>query len=58
MIRVDYAYRANRAPFCWRRAAFTVAGKFWSLYTVACVLAVLVMYSWCVTRPFSAGCLP
>lgn len=57
MTRIDYAFLAHRRPFSWRRASLTVAGVFWSAYTVAVLLVLLTLYSWCAVRPFSAGCL-
>lgn len=52
MTRVDYAFLAHRRPFDWRRASLTFAGKFWSLYSLACVLVLLTAYSWCAVAEF------
>lgn len=52
MISVDYAYRANRRPFDWRRASLTVAGWCWSIYWVALLLVLLTAYSWCAVAEF------
>ena len=52
MIKSDYAYRANRRPFNWRRASLTFAGLFWSAYFVVVCLVLLTTYSWVAVAEF------
>ena len=49
---IDYAYRANRRPFDWRRASLTFAGKFWTAYFIVIPLVLFVVYSSCAVAEF------